>query len=62
MRVTPSEPDEIVDPEATDDELESWENEDYWRRMDFNPMWIFAAPAVVLFGVLGSVLLVSNLL
>ncbi len=52
---------EHAEPEATSDEIESWENQDYWRRLDFSPIWIFTIPTVVIFGVLGTVLALSNL-
>ena len=52
---------DYVEREATSDEIESWENQDYWRRLDFSPIWIFTIPTFVIFGVLGMVLLLANL-
>lgn len=32
---------------ASKEDIEKWQKEDYWNRMDFNPAWIFILPTAL---------------
>jgi hypothetical protein len=47
---------------SSKEDIEKWQKEDYWNRMDFNPAWIFILPAVLVGFALATAYLIVHYL